>query len=107
MARKRPNERVFLVMTNVTPGGWGKARTVEQALSFIKGEWGAAFLKQWGYTVYEVDKKTWVDGMACLVYPRDCPPKLIKQVDGTKLIGGMRQAEKKMPQRDAAPAEAK
>jgi hypothetical protein len=81
MARKR-QKTMFIAMTF---HGWSRTPTMEEAISLLRNTYGAADLKSFGFTVYEVDPRTTIDPLGFgIIYPKGAPPKHVKTVEGTK-----------------------
>jgi hypothetical protein len=79
MARRK-QKTVFIAMTY---RGWSRAPTAEKAVAILKADYGAAALKAYGYTVYEVAPGTAVDCLGySIIYPKGSTPKHVKTVEG-------------------------
>ena len=73
------NKRVFIALG---PMAWGKAETVEQAVSRMRTQVPRVYVKgPYGYSVYQCHPDTTVGGLGDLSYPRGFAPALVKKVE--------------------------
>jgi hypothetical protein len=74
---------MLIVMTRSFPGGWRKGTDVPSLLKSLKEEW-RDYVEDYGFQVYAVHPRSYINDMGGFVYPTGHDPKLIEQHDGKK-----------------------
>jgi len=70
---------LFIADTRSYPGGWGRGKTEQAALTYLRGHVGSAFVKDTGYVIWCAHPDSRVDHHGDILWPEGEKPLLVEK----------------------------